>query len=103
MTVIRRMAALLLAAVLGLGVFAAAAQAADPYHTRPRDTTPYDPGTPKTETQVVSTSSSLPFTGGDVLGLVVVGLGLAGGGYGAVVYSRRRRHDDTDDKVDELV
>jgi hypothetical protein len=53
--------------------------------------TPTDPGTTQVKASTSSNSSTLPFTGGDVAGLVVVGAGAAVVGGAMVRHSRRAR------------
>ncbi|MFN8105204.1 MAG: hypothetical protein U0U69_12150 [Acidimicrobiia bacterium] len=95
MKFLRRIAALSAALMLGLGLFAVAAEA---YPNAPSGSVsshggPGDPGDPGAKASIADpgTSESLPFTGGDVLGLVAIGAVLAGAGF-VVVYASRRRH-----------
>lgn len=99
MKFVRRIAALTVALVLGFGLFAVAAQA---YPNSPNGRVgPHgDPGDPgglgggagNASIADPGASASLPFTGGDVLGLVAIGAVLAGTGFVVVYSSRRRRH-----------
>jgi LPXTG-motif cell wall-anchored protein len=55
--------------------------------------TPEDPGNPdETELSGSITLAALPVTGGDVVGIVVLGLGTAALGSGLVLSGRRRRN-----------
>jgi hypothetical protein len=78
-------------ATMLLGSVAAHAQQVDPYGGG--RTTPSDPGTTtrvesETAAPASHSSSSLPFTGGDVAGLAAIGAAAVGAG---VVASRARR------------
>ena len=83
--------ALRLAAVSGIafGVFAPAAAHADCYPNACVSGTGTDPGASVKGT-TVSKSSSLPFTGGDVTGLALIGVGAVGAGAVFVRQSRRK-------------
>lgn len=95
MKIVGRIAAMAVAVLLGLGVFAAAADAypdntnsrVGPSGGRSAVADPADPGDPGAQA-----AADLPFTGGDVLGLVAIGAVLAGTGFVVVYSSRRRRH-----------
>lgn len=96
-----RIAVMTVALLFGLGLFAVAAEAQSYPHPPNDRVTPsggpggsggvFDPGGPSS-TGTSSASASLPFTGGDVLGLVAIGAVLAGTGFAVVYTSRRRRH-----------
>jgi hypothetical protein len=89
---------LLVVGAIGLGAVVlpvAAAAATGPYPTPLAPKVPTDPGAQvkgATAQQSTSgTSSSLPFTGSDIAGLAVIGLGATGAGIVLTRSSRRRR------------
>lgn len=99
MKYLSRIAALTVALLLGFGLFAVAAEAyPNPAGGRVGGSGgPSDPGDPGATGNAKiadpgAASESLPFTGGDVLGIVAIGAVLAGTGFVVVYSSRRRRH-----------
>lgn len=94
----KKAASIVAAGILSFGISAAAnaqTQSDDDYVTS-SSTLPDEPttrpDTPTTQPDNNDPSGDLPFTGGDVIGMTAVALGLAGAGTSAVVLSRRKRH-----------
>ncbi|MBX7159732.1 MAG: hypothetical protein K1X95_05520 [Acidimicrobiia bacterium] len=104
MKLLGRIAALAAALMIGFGMFAVAAEAQSYPHPPTEKVGPHgdpgDPGDPglgggsgnASVADPGAASTSLPFTGGDVLGLLAIGAVLAGTGFAVVYTSRRRRH-----------
>ncbi|MEP6624978.1 MAG: hypothetical protein ABJC79_11075 [Acidimicrobiia bacterium] len=86
--------ALRVVAVSGISLFAIAPTAAHAACAYPgNNCTPGDPGDPATTAvspATASKSATLPFTGGDVTGLALIGVGAAAAGAVFVRQSRRR-------------
>ena len=90
LTTLRIVQVLAAAAVAALFVVAGAGMAAAQNYptTDPPPATASAPATPSV--RVVGQPTSLPLTGGDAIGLAVLGVGVAGAGAGLVIWSRRR-------------